>query len=84
MALTDAEARYAAKRATDYKLADGEGLHLLVRPNGSKLWRLKYRFAGKEKLLSFGPIPMSVSATRGSSAPRRSCCSRMVSTLARR
>lgn len=38
----------------DYKLFDGEGLFLLVRPNGSKLWRLKYRFNGKEKLLSFG------------------------------
>ena len=57
MTLTDAEARYATKRATDYKLADGEGLHLLVRPNGSKLWRLKYRFEGKEKLLSFGAYP---------------------------
>ena len=57
MAFTDAQARYATKRATDYKLADGEGLHLLVRPNGSKLWRLKYRFDGKEKLLSFGAYP---------------------------
>jgi len=57
MAFTDAQARYATKRATDYKLGDGEGLHLLVRPNGSKLWRLKYRFDGKEKLLSFGAYP---------------------------
>jgi integrase len=57
MALKDLEVRYATKRAKDYKLADGEGLHLLVRPNGSKLWRMKYRFAGKEKLLSFGAYP---------------------------
>ena len=57
MALKELEVRYATKRAKDYKLADGEGLHLLVRPNGSKLWRMKYRFAGKEKLLSFGAYP---------------------------
>ena len=57
MALKDLEARYATKRGKDYKLTDGEGLYLLVRPNGSKLWRFKYRFAGKEKLLSFGMYP---------------------------
>lgn len=57
MALKDLEVRCASKRAKDYKLADGEGLHLLVRPNGSKLWRMKYRFAGREKLLSFGAYP---------------------------
>lgn len=57
MALKELEARYATKRAKDYKLADGGGLYLLVRPNGSKLWRLKYRFDGKEKLLSLGRYP---------------------------
>ena len=57
MALKELEVRYAAKRSRDYKLSDGEGLHLLVRPNGSKLWRLKYRFDGREKLLSFGGYP---------------------------
>lgn len=57
MALKELEARYATKRSKDYKLADGEGLYLLVRPSGSKLWRFKYRFAGKEKLLSFGAYP---------------------------
>ncbi|EMG9895048.1 tyrosine-type recombinase/integrase [Enterobacter hormaechei] len=40
-----------------YKLADGGGLYLQVNPNGSKYWRLKYRFAGKEKKLSFGTYP---------------------------
>ncbi|MCP8892548.1 Arm DNA-binding domain-containing protein [Sphingomonas faeni] len=54
MALKDLEARYAAKRDKDYKLADGEGFYLLVRPNGSRLWRFKYRSAGEEKLLSLG------------------------------
>ncbi len=57
MALKELEARYATKRGKDYKLTDGEGLYLLVRPNGSKLWRFKYRFAGKEKLLAFGQYP---------------------------
>lgn len=57
MALKELEVRYATKRSKDYKLADGEGLYVLVRPNGSKLWRLKYRFAGKEKLLSIGAYP---------------------------
>jgi len=40
-----------------YKLADGFGLYLLVNPNGSKYWRLKYRSAGKEKLLAVGVYP---------------------------
>ncbi len=57
MALKELEVRYATKRAKDYKLADGEGLYLLVRPNGSKLLRMKYRFNAKEKLLSFGAYP---------------------------
>ncbi|PZU09842.1 integrase arm-type DNA-binding domain-containing protein [Sphingomonas sp.] len=57
MALKELEARYATKRSKDYKLADGGGLYLLVRPTGSKLWRMKYRFADREKLLSFGRYP---------------------------
>ena len=57
MALKELEVRYASKRNKDYKLADAEGLYVLVRPNGSKLWRLKYRFSGKEKLLSLGAYP---------------------------
>lgn len=40
-----------------YKLADGGGLYLMVNTNGSKYWRMKYRFAGKEKKLSFGTYP---------------------------
>lgn len=40
-----------------YKLSDGGGLYLQVNVNGSKYWRLKYRFAGKEKKLSFGTYP---------------------------
>lgn len=57
MALTDLQARNAKARDKDYKLTDERGLRLLVRPNGSKLWRLKYRFAGKEKQLAIGAYP---------------------------
>lgn len=40
-----------------YKLSDGRGLALLVETNGSKLWRFRYRFAGKENMLTFGAYP---------------------------
>ncbi|EEF4509721.1 tyrosine-type recombinase/integrase [Salmonella enterica] len=40
-----------------YKMADGGGLYLLVKPNGSRYWRLKYRIGGKEKLLALGVYP---------------------------
>ena len=47
------------------KLFDGGGLFLLVTPTGSKLWRLKYRFQGKENSLSFGTYPeTSIDAAR--------------------
>jgi integrase len=53
--LTDPEVRAAEPRdEKPYKLADGEGLYLLVTPQGTKLWRAKYRFSGKEKLAAFG------------------------------
>ena len=42
-----------------YKKADGEGLYLLVQPNGSKIWRFAYRFQGKQKLLSGGRYPQT-------------------------
>ncbi len=57
MPLKELEVRYASRRSKDYKLGDGGGLYLLVRPTGSRLWRMKYRFDGKEKLLSFGRYP---------------------------
>lgn len=60
--LTANEIKNAQPKNKDYKLFDGEGLHLLVKKNGAKKWRLKYNFEGKEKLLSFGDykdIPLS-------------------------
>lgn len=41
----------------DYKLSDGEGLYLLVKANGGKLWRLNYRYLGKHRTLAFGAWP---------------------------
>ncbi|TIW28756.1 MAG: DUF4102 domain-containing protein [Mesorhizobium sp.] len=55
--LTDVAARKAEKREKAYKLYDAGGLHLVVAASGGKLWRMKYQFGGKEKLLSFGPYP---------------------------
>ncbi len=57
MALTDLQLKQAAPRERDWKLSDSGGLFILVRPNGSKLWRMKYRQHGKEKKLSFGKYP---------------------------
>ena len=65
MPLTEIQARNAKANDRAYKLFDSEGLFLLVQPNGTKLWRMKYRFAGKEKLLSFGAYPaVGISAAR--------------------
>jgi len=47
--LTDKEIQNAKPRETLYRIADGDGLHLEVSPAGGKLWRLRYRFGGKEK-----------------------------------
>ncbi|MGO9935944.1 MAG: tyrosine-type recombinase/integrase [Steroidobacteraceae bacterium] len=57
MSLTDTAAKSAKARDKAYKLSDGKGLYLLVNPNGSKLWCLKYRFNNTEKKLSIGPYP---------------------------
>lgn len=57
MPLTDVAIRSAKPGAKPIKLADGRGLFLLLQPSGGKLWRLKYRVAGKEKKLSLGRYP---------------------------
>jgi len=55
--LTDTKIKTAKAKDKDYKLFDGGGLFLLVTKRNTKLWRLKYRFDGKEKLLSLGAYP---------------------------
>lgn len=57
MALTDTAIRAAKPKEAPYKLSDSGGLYLAVSTAGSRLWRLKYRFAGREKVLSIGAYP---------------------------
>lgn len=57
MPLTDTACKAAKGREKPYKLSDGAGLYLEVMPHGNKLWRLKYRYAGKEKRLAMGAYP---------------------------
>jgi len=65
MPLTDAACRAAKAREKPYKLSDGGGLFLLVQPNASRLWRVAYRYLGKQKLLSIGAYPVvSLAAAR--------------------
>lgn len=47
----------AKPKEKPYKMADGGGLYLLVKTNGARYWRLKYRIDGKEKLLALGVYP---------------------------
>lgn len=49
--------RRAKPEAKTYTLGDGQGLSLLVEPNGSKSWRFRYRYAGKPKMISLGVYP---------------------------
>ncbi len=55
--LTDLEVRRAAPRDKPYKLFDTGGLFLLVTAGGSRLWRMRYKLAGREKKLAFGCYP---------------------------
>ncbi len=57
MPLTDTAIRKAKGRMTQYKMGDARGLYLLVRPDGAKYWRVKYRHDAKEKLLALGTYP---------------------------
>jgi len=57
MALTDIAIRNARPKEKPYKVADAQGLYLLVNPKGSKLWRVKYRMNGTERKLAIGAYP---------------------------
>ncbi|EDV7572639.1 DUF4102 domain-containing protein, partial [Salmonella enterica] len=52
MPLNDMQIRRAKPETKAYTLGDGQGLSLLIEPNGSKSWRFRYRFAGKPKMIS--------------------------------
>lgn len=65
MALSDTAIKNAKPGAKPIKLTDEKGMFLLIAPAGGKWWRLKYRFGGKEKLLSLGTYPeVSLKAAR--------------------
>jgi integrase len=57
MKMTDQTCKTAKPKEKAYKLADGGGLYLEITPSGGKLWRLKYRYLGKEKKLCIGDYP---------------------------
>lgn len=57
MPLTDATIRAALPKEKPWKLFDGGGLYLLIHPNGSRYWKMKYRYVGNEGKLSFGVYP---------------------------
>jgi Arm domain-containing DNA-binding protein len=54
MSLREMEVRKAKLKEKPYRLNDTLGLHLLVKPNGSKLWQQRYQYLGKEKTMSHG------------------------------
>ncbi|MCH4893967.1 DUF4102 domain-containing protein [Sphingomonas sp. SFZ2018-12] len=58
VALNDAKVKAAKPLDRDYKLADSGQLYLMVTRKGTKLWRMNYRFAGKQKTLAFGAYPV--------------------------
>jgi hypothetical protein len=57
MVLTQFSITKAKPKQKPYKLSDGGGLHLLIQPGGSRLWRFRYRFGGRENMLVLGSYP---------------------------
>jgi integrase len=57
MALTDLKIKASRPTSKPYHLTDGHGFFLAIQPNGSKLWRWKYRFEGKFRLMALGSYP---------------------------
>ena len=55
--LTYRKIQTAKPKNNPYKIFDGRGLYVLIKPNGTKYWRMKYRIKGKEKLRSYGRFP---------------------------
>jgi hypothetical protein len=62
--LSDTKMRNATPADKKYAIADGQGLSVVVRPNGIKLWLYRYRFGGKRKNMSFGTFSASDTAAR--------------------
>ena len=55
--INDTQIKNAKPKDKNYKLIDGQGLYVLVKTNGSKLWRFNYKFDGKEQTYAIGSYP---------------------------
>src|SRR5688572_7628028 len=74
MPLTATKVKNSKAQIKPLKLFDTGGLYLLVSPNGSRWWRLKYRFQRREKLLSLGvypDVPLALARQRRDDARRQ-------------
>ena len=79
--LTDAKIKSVKPADRDWKLSDGGGLFLLVKPTGGKLWRWKYRLQGKENLFAIGSFPqVSPAEARATREKARSLVKQGIST----
>lgn len=80
MALTDIQIKNAKTPAKKIKFTDGAGMYLLLHPNGSKYWRMQYRFDGKKKTYAIGVYPsVSLSEARTKRDEARAMISASVS-----
>ena len=68
--LNDAKIRQTHPKNKPYKLVDGEGLFLLVKPNGAKYWRLAYRHPQKQKTLALARLPENHAGESKKCSPR--------------
>ena len=75
--LNDTRIRNAKPAERDYKLTDFDGLYLLVRANGSRLWRFAYRFGGKQKQIALGAYPQ---VTLADARERREAARKLLAT----
>ncbi|WP_306409474.1 Arm DNA-binding domain-containing protein [Ectorhizobium quercum] len=82
--LGDAALRSIKPCDKPFKLTDGGGLFLLVNPNGSRLWRLAYGFAGRQKLLALGSYPATLLADAREARGRQKGYLRQASIRARK
>lgn len=73
MKLTDIQIRNFKASDTPKKYSDGAGLFLLIKPSGSRLWQMKYRFGGKEKVYSIGPYGVKGSGGVSLQEAREKC-----------
>jgi hypothetical protein len=73
--LSDTKIRNATPADKEYAMADGQGLSVVVRPNGTKLWLYRYRFGSKRKNMRLASFPASDSRLRAKSATAPKSCS---------